>query len=1033
MLSFDPERSVADVIDELAGTPGIVSIDPNYRYEIRDTPDDPGYPDFLWGLDSEPGANAVGAWDAGYTGSRSVIVAVMDSGIDITHPDLAANIWTNPGETDPDNGIDDDGNDYIDDVNGWDFAADPLGEDYATDGPSVYDNYEVDLHGTHVAGTIGAVGDNGIGVVGVNWQVTILPLKFFGENQERSGSTDAMIDAFDYVLDLVEAGHNIVAINNSWGRTGSPSQTEIDKINELGAAGILFVVAAGNDGNDNDVTADYPSTYVCDGDGARDWDCIISVTAHDVTGSIPNDWSYFDSDDGAWVSGGPHVGASVDLSAPGVGIYSTFPVDYPSQPDYLALDGTSMAAPHVTGAIGLCASVNDRLDGRAIRAALMASVNPDAELATLIDSGGMLDVGAMLDLCSTAENTVAGTVDVDVNETLTQAELDIVVFGSDVSGADVIEATVAPYVDGVCGETVRWAYSAFAGDYTSVSVRLLDTRAPYCVRARAHGLGTSSVTEWSNTVIWTTRAGYECVSVDFDPTLLEDVIAGEVLDLDDDDSDSITVAGATTYFGQTLIDLTLNVASNGLLSLSNTGVTELLTGNYINPLPYRGVIWPSGVIAPWHTDLNPRAGDGAVYRLVNDDTIHVAWVDVQQFADPPTDETAAEAVTVQAVLNRSTGDVTLQYDTVRSVDSSDPFDPNGWVYSGITSPDNTSSAALPLEPAELTSQTAIRCTWADTDVAVVKVEVAGTGSVTGLGELGPCGTECSAYLNRGEQVTLTATPATGQVFTGWDGGCGGRFPTCTVDTSDGNVIVNATFADAASYRAVDIAITGQGSVTLSEGEICVVDCSVMAAVGSTESITARGDDDWVLTGLGGACSGQPNPCTLTVDDDADVDVTFSELVVLTINRLGGGGGTVRDIGGEIRCVSSDLECVSPELPTTYQYGLQAIADADSKFVAWSSNCLPSDDDPGLCAVAITEDTSVTAWFSSTLPTTAPSPALVSALPESSEILSASEVGTGETVVVNVPGGTFAPYERVVITLHSEPVEVADLHAALDGS
>ena len=195
--------SVAEALARYRTHPDIEFIEPNYIYKEDAIPNDPRF-DELWGLlntgqtGGTPGADISVelAWEV-QTGSRNVVVAVIDTGIDYTHPDLADNIWVNPGEI-PANGIDDDSNGFVDDVRGWDFVNN--------------DNDPMDDrdHGTHVAGTIGALGDNDLGVVGVNWQVTLMPLKFLGA--DGFGSTVDAISCVDYATDM-----GVHLTNNSWG------------------------------------------------------------------------------------------------------------------------------------------------------------------------------------------------------------------------------------------------------------------------------------------------------------------------------------------------------------------------------------------------------------------------------------------------------------------------------------------------------------------------------------------------------------------------------------------------------------------------------------------------------------------------------------------------------------------------------------------------------------------------------------------------------------------------------------------------
>ena len=199
---------------------GLVRIaEPNWIYRHDAVSDDPYYTQgSLWGMygdgTSPPnqfGSQAGEAWAAGSIGSSNVYVAVIDEGIDFNHPDLAPNIWTNI--FDPVDGIDNDGNGYVDDIHGWDFYQ---------KNNSVYDgapgNTTIDSHGTHVSGTIGGVGGNGVGVAGVNWNVTIIPAKFLGP---QNGSTADAVAALNYVVDLKQRhGLNIVAVNASWGGGG---------------------------------------------------------------------------------------------------------------------------------------------------------------------------------------------------------------------------------------------------------------------------------------------------------------------------------------------------------------------------------------------------------------------------------------------------------------------------------------------------------------------------------------------------------------------------------------------------------------------------------------------------------------------------------------------------------------------------------------------------------------------------------------------------------------------------------------------
>ncbi|NBP89223.1 MAG: hypothetical protein EBU59_12150, partial [Planctomycetia bacterium] len=343
-----PGASVSDVIGWAAGSSQVAYAEPNFLLQNQRVPSDPRYGE-LWGLNqpSDFDIDAPEAWDI-TTGSNDVVIAVIDSGVDYTHQDLAANIWVNPGEIAGD-GIDNDGNGFIDDVRGWDF------------GENDNDPMDTDGHGTHVAGTIGAVANNGTGVVGVAWNVRIMPLKF--EDANGNLSTDAAIAAITYATEMRLAGVNVVASNNSWGGGGF-SQALLDAINAGGEAGVLFVAAAGNDSNNNDQIPVYPTSY--------ESDAILSVAATDRNNNLAG-FSNFGR-------------TSVDIGAPGAGILSTLPGNA-----YGNLSGTSMAAPHAAGVAALVAAANPDATMEEVRDAIIDGSVPIASLAGNVASGGLLN------------------------------------------------------------------------------------------------------------------------------------------------------------------------------------------------------------------------------------------------------------------------------------------------------------------------------------------------------------------------------------------------------------------------------------------------------------------------------------------------------------------------------------------------------------------------------------------------------------------------------------------------------------------
>ncbi|MBM4165045.1 MAG: hypothetical protein FJ222_11490, partial [Lentisphaerae bacterium] len=296
------------------------------------------------------------AWDIS-TGSTNIVVGVIDTGIDYTHPDLASNMWVNTAELNGTPGVDDDGNGFVDDIHGYDFAND--------DGNPMDDHF----HGTHCAGTIGGVGNNGIGVAGVCWTVRMMGLKFL--NAEGSG---ALSDAMEAIYYATANGAKLTS--NSWGGGGYDDALR-DAIADAGNHGLLFVAAAGNSAGNNDVLPTYPGSYDCSN--------IIAVAATDNNDALASFSCY-----GA---------TSVDIGAPGVDILSCFPTyktqamtdgGYPT--NYNTISGTSMATPAVAGACALLALVHPELTLAQWRAQLLLQADPVPALAGKCFTGARLNV-----------------------------------------------------------------------------------------------------------------------------------------------------------------------------------------------------------------------------------------------------------------------------------------------------------------------------------------------------------------------------------------------------------------------------------------------------------------------------------------------------------------------------------------------------------------------------------------------------------------------------------------------------------------
>ncbi|PKM52330.1 MAG: hypothetical protein CVV02_02890 [Firmicutes bacterium HGW-Firmicutes-7] len=341
VVMIEDHTSVEEVIAELQKNESVEYAEPDYWCEIAAQVDDPFY-SLQWGLenDSDFDIDAEAAWDISM-GSQEVIIAVIDEGVDIYHPDLSDNIWINTKEI-PNDGIDNDGNGYIDDIHGWDFHNDDA---------SVYD-VGGDYHGTHVAGIIAAKGDNGIGTIGVAPNVKIMPLKFAGPS---GGYVSDAIAAIEYAKKM---GAKIA--NNSWG-IGYYSEALRQSIDNYNG---VFVAVAGNYALDIEQSPYYPASYECGN--------IISVAAVDRTGNLSSFSNY------------GHY--SVDVVAPGNYIYSTLPGGI-----YEYGGGTSMAAPHVSGVAGLLLSANPSLSPIEIVDIIKESTVPYPSLEGKVATGGLIN------------------------------------------------------------------------------------------------------------------------------------------------------------------------------------------------------------------------------------------------------------------------------------------------------------------------------------------------------------------------------------------------------------------------------------------------------------------------------------------------------------------------------------------------------------------------------------------------------------------------------------------------------------------
>jgi len=365
LIRLNGSVSVEDAVGRAKRDPRVEFAEPDYFVYASDTvPNDPLFSQ-LWGLSSPVclqcaadqqtlSIDATRAWDVS-TGSDNIVVVVLDTGIDLQHEDLKANAWVNssPGILGPP---------FVNDVNGWNFY----------DGTNqLFKSYNEDFHGTHVAGSIGAVGNNGLGVAGVAWHVKLMSLKFLGGTQGK-GSTSNAVLGINYAIGMRNHGVNVRVINASWGG-GNDSQALRQAIADANDAGILFVAAAGNGSTNIDDNPDFPAAY------AKDLPNAISVAALDNSSGYLAAFSNFGH-------------ASVSLAAPGTGIYSTLPNrppnDTPGGTNYGQLQGTSMSTPYVSGIAVLLWAHEPSLTPAQVKQRIIDTSEPSSPLVSKLARSG---------------------------------------------------------------------------------------------------------------------------------------------------------------------------------------------------------------------------------------------------------------------------------------------------------------------------------------------------------------------------------------------------------------------------------------------------------------------------------------------------------------------------------------------------------------------------------------------------------------------------------------------------------------------
>lgn len=368
LVKLAGDKETAEFLESANNNPNIAYAEPNYVMHAMDMPRDgseviPNDARFgdLWGMkntgqkDKDGTVGKVGA-DIGATkawaittGNKNIVVGVIDTGVDYNHPDLKDNIYLNPGESGggkESNGIDDDGNGFVDDFHGWNFA-----------GVSTNNPMDDNEHGTHCSGTIGGKGNDGVGVAGVNWNVSILPIKFL--TGSGSGTLADAVKAIQYGT-LMKAN----LTSNSWGGGGF-TQSMFDAITAAKNKGIMFVAAAGNDAANSDNSPHYPAGYQIDN--------VIAVAASTNQDTLASFSTYGKR--------------TVHIAAPGLNILSSIPGG-----GYDIFSGTSMATPHVSGAVALVWGTDPTQTYAQVKDRIIRSRDFVPAMARKVNSSGRLNV-----------------------------------------------------------------------------------------------------------------------------------------------------------------------------------------------------------------------------------------------------------------------------------------------------------------------------------------------------------------------------------------------------------------------------------------------------------------------------------------------------------------------------------------------------------------------------------------------------------------------------------------------------------------
>lgn len=603
-------KTTKELLEFYRQDPNVEYAEPNHIITIDANPNDPDYP-LLWGLNNtgqtggtaDADIDAPEAWDYLYGSWGEVVVAVIDTGVDYNHPELTNNMWANTGEV-PGDGIDNDGNGYIDDYRGWDF--------FNKDN----DPFDDHNHGTHVAGTIAAAGYNGIGLIGVNYKAKIMPVKFLG-----SAGYGYTSDAIEAILYAARMGAKVMS--NSWGGGGySTALREAINTAYANGNGALFIAAAGNDFSDGDFTPHYPSSY--------DVPNVVAVAATDH-----NDAMAFFSNYGF---------TSVDLGAPGMNIYSAKPNN-----EYRYASGTSMATPHVSGVAALIMAVYPYLTVDEVKNLILNSTDPKASLQDKTVTGGRLNAYNALNIN-----------DKRIKIYISSPRPTYIFYGE----ATLIKATISAGTSFISGANVTVNFSngqqtvLLYDDGVHEDGRMND--GVYANRWAPTTLGSCDITflatkggfiDGNRTINVTTIERVDYAYNDSEPYNWLDATTGTALSLTDDSSAEIPIGFDFKFYGITYSSI--NVSSNGYLIFDSD------SRDFTNdPIP--SVNTPDNIIAPFWDDLNPSSG-GQIYYLVTgtapNRTLTIEWYQVPEYQN-------IGAATFEVTLYESSNEIVFRYEDV---------------------------------------------------------------------------------------------------------------------------------------------------------------------------------------------------------------------------------------------------------------------------------------------------------------------------------------------------------------------------------